>query len=124
MSDDALFGKTITLCFDPNDGTHGLFLDGSLICDSGDDDVTPSGGMDFWRDALDVLCDNLGATLKEECRYRPSRRDGYPGEKEWESFWPQRLEDMVPVEEPNVPDPEAEIVPEPDDEDANPNWIF
>lgn len=103
----------ITLCADPNDGAHGLFINGDLVTDSGDDDVT--GADDFWRDAIVTVADAIGATLVEESRYRPARRD-YDGE--YESFWPQRLEDMGPIEEPYVPDPTAEIVPEPLDENA------
>jgi hypothetical protein len=104
VSDDALFKPTITLCFDPNDGTHGLFIDGILALDSDDEDVTPTGGMDFWRDALASVVEALGGTLVEECRYRPSQRFGIPGEEEWESFWPQFLKDMGPLEPPFEPE--------------------
>ena len=113
---------TLTLVGDPNDGTHGLYMNGVLICDSGDDDVTFNGqGMDFWRDALDAAITALGGELVEECRYRPSLKDtSYDQVGEWVSFWPEKLEDMGPVELPIGEDPVAEE----DEEPANPDYIF
>ena len=105
MSDDALFKPTITLCADPNDGSHGMFVDGVLVCDSGDEDVSFNDmGMTFWRDALDAAITALGGTLVEESRYRPSRKMGPPFEEgEYESFWPETLDRMGPVEPPYDP---------------------
>lgn len=89
-------GMIVTLVGDPNDGTHGLFVDGKLVCDSADEDATlNSFGLDFWRDAVDALCTALGATFNEESRYRPGRSDGFG---EYESFWPETLEGMGPIE--------------------------
>ena len=113
---------TLTLVGDPNDGTHGLYMNGVLVCDSGDDDVTLNAiGLDFWRDALDEAITQLGGTLVEETRYRPGRKFGsYDLEPdEWESFWPEKLEDMGPVEPPYDPPVEEES-----GEPANPDWIF
>jgi hypothetical protein len=107
MSDDMRADTTITLCADPNDGTHGLFIDGKLVLDSGDEDVTVNDP--FWPEAVAAVCEALGITLVEESRYRPSRKD-YNGE--YDSYWPETLDGMGPVEEPYVPDPDAEIVPE------------
>jgi hypothetical protein len=111
---------TLTLVGDPNDGTHGLYMNGVLICDSGDDDVTFNHvGMDFWRDALDAAITHLGGELVEETRYRPSLKDtSYDQVDEWVSFWPEKLEDMGPVEPPYEPAEEE------DGEPANPDWIF
>jgi hypothetical protein len=120
---------TLTLVGDPNDGTHGLYMNGVLICDSGDADATlNSPDLDFWRDALDAAITALGGELDEQTRYRPSRKDGAPFEEEWESFWPEKLENMGPIEEvwgPIVPGSiEAEEIEKVGGESANPDWIF
>jgi len=113
---------TLTLVGDPNDGTHGLFIDGVLVCDSGDEDVTPTDDG-FWRDALDAAITAMGGTLVEECRYRPGRKLGsYDLEPdEWESFWPEKLEDMGPIEPPIGEEPVFKLE---DEESANPDYIF
>jgi hypothetical protein len=110
----------ITLCADPNDGTHGLFIDGKLALDSDDEDVTSEGGMDFWRDALDAAITALGGTLVEETRYRPRQKVAtYDGYGEWESFWPDTLDKMGPVEPP-YEEPKGELTAE--DFDPNAEW--
>ena len=99
-------GNVLTLVGDPNDGTHGLYMNGVLICDSGDGDVTlDSTELYFWRDALDAAITALGGELVEECRYRPSRTlPRYDDYAEYESFWPEKLEDMGPLERTYEPD--------------------
>jgi len=98
--------NTITLVGDPNDGTHGLYMNGVLICDSGDADATLNlVGADFWRDALDSAITALGGELVEETRYRPAHRvDRHSEYEEYESYWPEKLEDMGPLEPPYEPD--------------------
>ncbi len=113
---------TLTLVGDPNDGTHGLYMNGVLICDSGDADATlNSPDLDFWRDALDAAITALGGELDEQTRYRPGRKAGAPFEEEWESFWPEKLENMGPVEPPIGEEPVFELD---DEEPANPDYIF
>jgi hypothetical protein len=107
----------VTLCGDPNDGTHGLFIDGKHVLDSGDDDVTVTDL--FWPEAVRAVVEALGGELHEETRYRPSHKVGAPFEEEWESFWPETLEGMGPVEPPYDPPDEKD-----DGEPANPDWIF
>jgi hypothetical protein len=106
----------VTLCGDPNDGTHGLFIDGVKVLDSGDEDVTVKDL--FWPEVVAAVVEALGGTLVEEARYRPSRK--VPGyfdvPDEYESFWPDRLEDMGPVEPP-YEEPPGELTAE----DLNPD---
>jgi hypothetical protein len=110
----------ITLCSDPNDGTHGLFVDGKRVVDSGDYDATPEDL--FWPEALAAVAEALGGTLVEENRYRPSRRDdsaAMEGFSEYESYWPDTLDKMGPVEPP-YEEPEGELTAE--DLDPNAEW--
>lgn len=109
----------VTLVSDPNDGACAVFIDGRRVIDSGDDDVSIDP---FWPDAIAALVEAFGGTFSEEVRYRPSKQDGYAsmeGFIEYDSYWPDTLDGMGPVEE-RIEEPEGELTSE--ELDPNAEW--
>lgn len=104
--------QRIVLVTDPNDGAAAVFVDGKKVYDTGDSDLM--GDDSLFMELFEAIVDQIGGVFVEESRYRPSRQDSFAameGFIEYDSYWPESIDGMGPVEEP-LTEPDGELTAE------------
>lgn len=90
---------TVTLVTDSSCNFQGLYYDGKLVADLGDN-ATAKIDRSFWtvEDALDELLFKIGVPFESISGWQLSRKIVGFDYTEFESYWPDNLADVPPDE--------------------------
>ena len=93
--------RSVVIARDPMSGFAAVYLDGLLVHDFEEDPFWRFGtGVHNWGDALEVLFEKLDVDYDVEGRYQLSDKIQGFDYTEYDSYWPERLDECpVPSEE-------------------------